>query len=196
MSIFKAWVLRANALRFTAGCQTLQLDRPRFADLIKVQQSNLTSFGLIYDIRAQDDLAVRQLILTGRLEPEAILDQQLNRLVPLEIQVLALGYRQGQTTVVYGLPPQPPLSLDVLTVCTDSELRSFSACLDYLPLILKASQVPVDELVVAHLRRMAAVQPAEVRTQFLLEAGRRLAHWLYNDIPRLEAMLRRIRPTD
>jgi hypothetical protein len=181
MSTFKAWVLRANAMEFTAGCQTLQPDEPRF--------------GLIYDIRAQDDLAVRQLIVGERLEPEAILDQQVNRLVPLEIQVLAVGYQQGQT-IVYGLPPQPPFSLALMTVCTDSELRSFSALLDYLRLILNASQVPVDELLVTHLRRIAAVQPPEVRTQFLLGAGRRLARWFNNDLLRLEALLRRIRPTD
>lgn len=180
---------------FTAGCQTLRPDEPRFADLIKVEQGSLTSFGLIYDIQAQDDLAVRQLIVGGRLEPEVILDQQVNRLVPLEIQVLAVGYQQGQT-IVYGLPPQPPFSLALMTVCTDSELRSFSARLDYLRLILNASQVPVDELLVTHLRRIAAAQPPEVRPQFLLGAGRWLARWLNNDLLRLEALLRRIRPTD
>jgi hypothetical protein len=87
-------------------------------------------------------------------------------------------------------------SLEVITVCSETELLSFSACLDYLPLILNAGHVPVDELLVTHLRRIAAAQPVEVRTQFLLGAGRRLAHWLHNDLPRLEAILRRIRPTD
>ena len=157
MSTFQAWVLRANARGFTAGCQILRPDGPRFADLIKVEQGNLTIFGLIYDIQAHDDLVVRQLIVGGRLETEIILDQQVNRLVPLEIQVLAVGYRQDQT-IVYGLPPQPPFSLALMTVCTDRDLRAFSARLDYLPLILNASQVPVDELIVAHLRRLAAPQ--------------------------------------
>lgn len=195
MSTFQAWVLRANARGFTAGCQILRPNGPRFADLIKVEQGNLTIFGLIYDIQAHDDLVVRQLIVGGRLEPEVILDQQVNRLVPLEIQVLAVGYRQDQT-IVYGLPPQPPFSLALMTVCTDRDLRAFSARLDYLPLILNASQVPVDELIVAHLRRLAAAQPSEVRAQFLLGAGRRLARWLNADLPRLEALLRRIRPVD
>jgi hypothetical protein len=160
--------------------------------LIKVVQEQTVIFGLIYDIRVQDDLAVRQLILVDQLEPELILDQQANRLVPIEIGVLAVGYQAGEA-IIYAIPPQPPISLEVITVCDMTELRAFSARLDYLSLILNAAQLPVDELLVAHLNRVAAAQPDEQRYQFLVSAGRVVARLLHHDVLRLEAIFQRLR---
>ena len=59
---FKAWILRASAAGFTAGCRILLRDVPRFGDLVAVQGS-VTLFGLIYDVTIRDDPVVRQLVL-------------------------------------------------------------------------------------------------------------------------------------
>jgi hypothetical protein len=64
------------------------------------------------------------------------------------------------------LPPQPPLSLDSLTLGDDFELRTFTQSLDYLRLVLNSAQIPADELVVAHLRRTARPTPMKPAANF------------------------------
>lgn len=190
------WVLRASTVGFTVGCRVLQPNAPQFGDLVKVPlpDDNTNIFGLIYNVQVQDDPAVRQLILTGEMEPEAVLDQRENRLVPIEISVLVVGYQLGKSDIVQGLPPQPPLSLDMLIMCDDAELRAFTKRFDYLRLVLNAAQIPADEALIANLRRAAAAYPQETRHQFLIAAGRELARLLNSDLVRLDSILRRIKP--
>lgn len=189
------WVLRSSTVGFAVGCRVLQPSTPNFGDLVKVPlPDGLTIFGLIYDVQVRDDPAVRQLILAGEMEPEAIMDQRENRLVPIELSVLVVGYqRQGQPPV-QGLPPQPPISLDTLTLCDEADIRAFTQGLDYLRLVLNAAQIPSDELLIANLNRAAAVRSLETRRQFLLDAGRELARLLSFDLVRLDGILRRIKP--
>jgi hypothetical protein len=189
------WVLRSSTIGFTVGCRVLQPSVPQFGDLVKVPLPDNTTniFGLIYDVQVKDDPAVRQLILAGEMEAEVVLDQRENRLVPIEISVLVVGYQQ-QKALYQGLPPQPPLSLDLLILCDDAELRQFTQATDYLHLVLNAPQIPADELLVAHLRRTTLAHPAETRRQFLLAAGREMARLLNNDLVRLDSILRRIKP--
>jgi hypothetical protein len=193
-SLTIGWVLRASTVGFAVGCRVLQPSVPQFGDLVKVSVSdNLQIFGLIYDVTVRDDPAVRQLILAGEMEPEAVLDQRENRLVPIEISVLVVGYRQDSATV-QGLPPQPPVSLDMLTLCDDADIRAFTETLDYLRLVLSATHIPADELVIANLHQAAAVRPPETRRAFLVEAGRELARLLSAELVRLDSILRRIKP--
>lgn len=188
------WVLRASTVGFTVGCRVLQPSTPHFGDLVKVPVADdVNVFGLIYNVQVQDDPAVRQLILVGEMETEAILDQRENRLVPIEISVLVVGY-QREKQIFQGLPPQPPLSLDTLILCSASDIRDFTQNLDYLRLVLNSAQIPADEVLVTNLRQAAEVYPPEMRRQFLINAGRELARLLSFDLVRLDNILRRIRP--
>ena len=190
------WVLRASTVGFTVGCRVLQPNTPQFGDLVKVPlpDDSTNIFGLIYNVQVQDDPVVRQLILSGEMETEAVLDQRDNRLVPIEISVLVVGYQFGKDDIIQGLPPQPPLSLDMLIMCDDAELRAFTKNLDYVRLVLNAAQIPADETLIANLRRTATAYPPEARRQFLVKAGRELARLLNSDLVRLDSILRRIRP--
>jgi hypothetical protein len=190
------WVLRASTVGFTVGCRVLQPSVPQFGDLVKVPlpDDGTNIFGLIYDVQVQDDPAVRQLILTGEMEPEAILDQRENRLVPIEISVLVVGYQPEQGDIVQGLPPRPPLSLDRLIMCDDADLRAFTGSFNYLRLALNAFQIPADEVIATHLHRASVAHAPEMRRQFLVGAGRELARLLNADLVRLDSILRRIRP--
>lgn len=193
------WVLRASTVGFTVGCRVLQPSVPQFGDLVKVPLPNddTNIFGLIYDVQVQDDPAVRQLILTGEMEPEAVLDQRENRLVPIEISVLVAGFQRGKKGVIMqGLPPRPPLSLDMLIMCDETDLRAFTKNLDYLRLVLTAAQIPADEVVITHLQRAAAAQPPETRRSFLVRAGQELVPLLNADLVRLNAILKRINPDE
>ena len=151
------WILRAGTVGFTVGCRVLQPSIPQFADLVKVPlpDEDIEIYGLIYDVQVKDDPAVRQLIMVGEMEPEAVLDQRENRLVPIEIGVLVVGYQRGKEGLVQGLSPRPPLSLDLLILCDDPDIRAFTQNLDYLRLVLNASQIPADEVLITNLRRAA-----------------------------------------
>ncbi len=189
------WVLRASTIGFAVGCRVLQPSTPQFGDLVKVPlPDGMTVFGLIYDVQVRDDPAVRQLILAGEIEPEAILDQRENRLVPIEMSVLVVGYQRQGEPPVQGLPPQPPISLDILIRCDEADIRAFTQQLDYVRLVLNAAQIPSDELLIANLQRAAAVRSLETRRSFLLDAGRELARLLSFDLVRLDGILRRIKP--
>ncbi len=137
---------------------------------------------------------MRQLILVNDLETEMIRDQQQNRLVPIELGILSVGYQYRGQEIIQGLPPQPPHNLDLLVVCDEAELRTFTAGLNYLRLILNATQIPTDELLVTNLVRAGIARAPEARYRFLVEAGRELARLLGHDLVRLDGVLRRIRP--
>lgn len=195
-------VLRSSAVGFTVGCRILENltsqfsdSVPQFGDLVKVPlpNDNIDIFGLIYDLQVRDDPAVRQLILAEDIPPEVMLDQRENRLVPIEISVLVVGY-QRQEHMIQGLPPRPPMSLDTMIKCDAADLRAFSQNLDYLRLVLSAPQIPADELLITNIQRAAAAYPAETRRAFLIKAGRELARLLHFDLVRLDSILRRIKP--
>lgn len=149
-------VLRASTAGFVIGCQVQQLAAPSFGCLVKAQPvaEREAIFGLIYNMNVDDDPLVRRLILADNPREEVINDQRRNRLLPIEISVLAVGYSLNGR-FYHGLPPRPPLNLDPVHLCHDpAELNRFTDRLGYLRLILRAADmgVPVDQLLVAHVQ--------------------------------------------
>ena len=82
-------------------------------------------YGLIYDIHIDDDGLVRQLVTAGNVSAEVMHDNRERRIVPVEMSVLAVGYEQDGK-ISHLLPPRPPLSLDVIYLCSDAELARFT----------------------------------------------------------------------
>ena len=148
-------VLRASTTGFAVGCRVSQLSLPAFGGLVRAQPVDAREaiYGLIYDMHVDDDPLVRRLVLAENPPDAVINDQRENRLLPIEMDVLAVGYHQnGQ--VRHGLPPRPPLNLDPVELVTDpATVRSFTSSMGYLRLILRnlGSNVPVDQLLVAHI---------------------------------------------
>lgn len=149
-------VLRASTQGFVIGCQVRQLSTPSFGCLVKAQPVDAREviYGLIYNMNVDDDPLVRRLILADN-QPEAVInDQRQNRLLPIEMSVLAVGYRR-ESRIFHGMPPRPPLNLDPVVLCDDaSEIADFTDRLGYLRLILRAADlgVPVDQLLIAHVQ--------------------------------------------
>jgi hypothetical protein len=151
-------VLRASTTGFAVGCRVNQLTTPGFGSLVKAQPVDAREiiYGLIYDINIDDDQLIRRLVMVEEPRPEVIEDQRRNRLLPIEISVLAIGYRLNEK-LVQGLPPRPPLNLDPVALCRDpEEVKAFTDELGYLRLILRAadSHIPVAQLLVAHLNEI------------------------------------------
>jgi len=130
--------------------------------------------------------------LSGELAPETVRDQRENRLVPIEISVLVVGYQRGDS-YIHSLPPQPPISLDALENCTADEILRFTERLNYLRLILKAGQISADELIVASLSQAAMVRAPEIQRAFLIKAGQEIARLLSADLMRLDGILQQLR---
>jgi hypothetical protein len=187
-------IIRCSTERFAVGCQVLQPHVPLFGSLVKVRTSgDHELYGLIHDVRIEDDLLVRQIAVAGEeLGAEYIEHMRRNRQIPIEVGVLVVGYRRGND-LFHHLPPQPPPSLDIIRTCSSDELVAFTARLDYFRLVLCCRDLPADELLAANLR-YAAQARNDAAYQFLVEAGRELARLLVLDLPRLDGILRRIQP--
>lgn len=186
-------VLRSSTTQFAIGRRVLETNVPRFGDFVKVPGGMVTNIiGLIYDVSVNDDAVIRQLILAEGLEEEIILDQQENRLVPIEVSILIVGYQRDKT-YIQSLPPQPPISLDKLEVCNEDEVIKFTENLNYLRLIIKASDIPTDELIAATLTHAAEIRAREARRDFLIKSGREVARLMNSDLIRLDAILQQLR---
>jgi hypothetical protein len=149
-------VLRASTTGFAVGCRVGQLSGPSFGCLVKAQpvDEREAVYGLIYNMHIDDDPLVRRLVLAESPRQSVIEDQRNNRLLPIEMSVLAVGYRLNGR-LYHGLPPRPPLNLDPVQLCLEpDEVRDFTEKPGYLRLILRAAAgpVPVDQLLVAHIR--------------------------------------------
>lgn len=149
-------VLRASTAGFAIGCRVSQLSLPSFGSLVKAQpvEERESIYGLIYDMHIDDDPLVRRLVLADEPRQSVIEDQRSNRLLPIEMSVLSVGYLQNGT-IAHGLPPRPPLNLDPVFLCLEQdEVRQFTEKPHYLRLILRnvGGPVPVDQLLVAHIK--------------------------------------------
>ena len=186
-------VLRSSTTGFVVGCKIMKDDTPQFGEFVKVAVTEQTNIiGVIYDVTVRDDPAVRQLILSGTLAEEVILDQRENRLVPIEISVLIVGFQRGEQ-FAQALPPQPPISLEALHLCTTAEIVAFTEQLDFLRLIFSAPNIPADDLAVACLTRAAELRAPEIRRQYLVGAGKHIARLLFDDMLRLDSILQQLK---
>ncbi len=189
-------VLRASTVGFVCGTRSQSIEHPSFGAFVRTQpdeDSGLAVIGLIHAISIDDDPLVRQMILANNMNPATIRDQRENRMVPLEISVLNVGYEQDGK-LHQALPPRPPLSLDPVYLCDAATVARFTARLDFLRLVLSAGDVPTEELLAAALKNAADVRPLAERRAFLVEAGRQLAGLLSQDLPRLQYVLRLLTP--
>ena len=187
-------VLRANTTGFAVGSRVNQLSTPGFGSLVKAQPAgeHEAIYGLIYNINIDDDQLIRRLVMVEDPRPEVIEDQRRNRILPIEMSVLAAGYRLNDT-LYYSLPPRPPLNLDpVLLVEDTQELLQFTDNLGYLRLILRAegSRIPVDQLLVAHMHDVYRRRGDDV--EWVISVVRELIELLRSNyevlIPTLEAL--------
>lgn len=185
-------LLRADNRQFVAGCRVKELETPALGALVKAKlQDQSEVFGIITRISISDDGLVRQLASGMSIPPEYTADNRHNRNLPVEIEVLTLGYaRDGQ--IFHHLPPRPPLSLDLLYLCDERELVAFTSHggkQAYLRHILRLQDMPLEEILVSHLKQARQAHAAFGNTDWYPQACERLIIFLREDYPRLTAVL-------
>lgn len=182
------YLLRAGTTSFVAGCSVSQLEVPAFGALVRAPLEPAYSvYGLITDIHIDDDGLVRQLVTAGNISPEVMHDNRERRIVPVEMSVLAVGY-ELDGKVSHLLPPRPPLSLDVIYLCSDAELTKFtgSGHFGYFRHILQAEQVPIGEVLAAHILQ---VKNKTKNIRWVEQAAQELITLLRDDYPTLMSVL-------
>jgi hypothetical protein len=190
-------VLRASTLGFDCGTHSSQIDRQHdFGALVKTPVANspgLWVFGLIFAVEIESDELVTELVMAEGVHYNTLLDHRNNRMVPVTVRVLSVGFSDhGQ--MVHSLPPRPPLSLSDVESCTAEEILAFNATPDYFRLVLGASEVPSDDLLASSLRYAMWTFPDDQRYDFMVRSGRHITRLLSGDLKRLSHVLALIRP--
>lgn len=88
------------------------------------------------------------------------------------------------------LPPRPPLSLDLICSCDDTDLVDFTAAgrFGYFRHILRATDVPIGEVLAAHLQQAARARGTD-GNPWLERATQEIITLLRDDYPALISVL-------
>jgi len=184
-------LLRAGISGFVVGCRVNQINLPSFGALVRVPLAGgYQVFGLIHDIHIDDDGLVRQLVTAEGVDEAVIADNRVNRNVPAEMSVLTIGYQQDGR-IYHLLPPRPPLSLDLIYLCDDDELCRFSEAgrFGYFRHILRTQDLPVGELLAAHIQQAGKAHQAAGNVAWVNAAAQELIILLRDDYPTLMSVL-------
>lgn len=186
-------VTRSSTRGYVGAIKVPEPEIPIFGAFCKAsaQQGGSQVVGVIYNISIQDDELTRQLAASGQPTQEELADHQFVRQIPIEFEALSIGY-QSQESFYYSLPPQPPLALASIQSLDQGEIVTFTNTLDFIPIILSALTLPVDELLAASLRIAAKARGQSEQRNFLLEAGRYCAKLLSYDLARLDSFLKNL----
>jgi hypothetical protein len=184
-------LLRAENSNFVAGCRVRELEAPALGALVKVKLEDQSEiYGLITKILINDDSLVRQLVSGVSIPSEYAADNRYNRNLPVEIQVLTVGYKQDGK-LSHRLPPRPPLSLDELQLCDEQELCTFTALSGqaYLRHILRLDDQPIEEILAAHLAQAKASHERHGDPAWYPLACEKIVNILRDDYSRLTNVL-------
>ena len=197
MSQLVGRILRASTRGFDCGIHSNAINAAHnFGSFVKapiVNDASVSALGVIYRMEIKDDQLITELVMGEQVPFNVLQDQRENRMIPVEIKALNIGFAD-ENGFVHSLPPRPPMSLSDVEVCTPQEIYDFTQRSDYLRLILGAAEVPTDDLIAAVIRAAASIRPETEYRDFLLACGQQLARDLAHDLKRLSHVLSLIRP--
>ncbi len=195
----KIRLLRAGIAGFVAGCRVADIEDSAFGALVKVKLDDSThAYGLVYDIHIDDDGLVQQLVTSDTVDENVIADNRTNRNVPLEMSVIAIGYEQNNQ-IKHLLPPRPPLSLEVIEKCSQEEIYKFTTATDrfgYFRHILRAKELPIGELLAAHIEQAHIANTANGKPDWVKTATKELIVLLRDDYHVLMSVLNALSDID
>ncbi|MBI2872765.1 MAG: hypothetical protein HYY00_06215 [Chloroflexi bacterium] len=185
-------VVQASTDRFTAQCYRLY-GAPPLGSLVRAGEREPHVYGIVSSVTTSSLDPTRPVVARGASEPteEAIYrsNPQLERLLRTDFEAMTVGHTQDGTIHQY-LAPLPPHIHAFVFRCTPDEVRAFTQRLDFLPLLVGARTPPGDEVLAACLREAASAH--DQPTEFLVQAGRKLALLLGGEMQRLNTILRRL----
>lgn len=185
-------VIEANSHSFTAQCYELYT-APPLGSLVRTGQPVV--YGVVCCISTEPLDSSRPVLARGKdadTEEDIYRDNpQLSRLFTSRFETLVVGHQSQNEGVNFPhLPPLPPRVHSFVYACTPQEIVNFTSNLDFLHLLISSRVTSADQVIGACLGEASAAYPN--RQEFLVPAGRALAAELAGDLPRLNAILRRI----
>jgi len=195
-------VLRASTRGFDCGTHSRELGRQHdFGAFVKVPISNtneaegdIHAVGLIYKVEIKDDQLISELVMGDELSDTIIRDQRENRMIPVEVKIVNVGF-MVHGRMIHSLPPRPPMSLADVVLMQPEEIYRFTNRPDFFRLVLGASEVPSDDLLAASVNYAALeAYPDAERYGFRVKCGQQLARDISNDLKRLNHVLYLMRP--
>lgn len=190
-------MLRAGMSGFVVGCQVEKIDVPTFGSLVRAPVGEQAQvYGLVHDLHVDDDGLVRHLATAPEVEQSTIQDAQTNRNIPVEISVLCVGYKK-QDRLRHVLPPRPPLSLDLIYLCSSAEIMAFTSHgrFGYFRHLLRHEDIPLAELLAAHIRQSHMVHIDQGDPSWAKRAVEELVLLLQDDYQRLTSLLGALQDT-
>ena len=184
-------LLRAGITGCVIGCRVTQLSVPTFGGMVRIPlEDGSQIYGLIHDIHIDDDGLVRQLVTAGEVSEEVMLDNRVNRNVPVEIGVIFIGY-ENAGKLSHLLPPRPPLTLDKIFACSEGEIVGFTSAgrFGYFRHVLRNTDLPQGELLAAHLQQAQQAQTTHGDPSWAHRAAQELITLLRDDYPTLMGVL-------
>lgn len=186
-------VVEASAAEFVTQCHRLY-EAPPLGTLVRCGIDSPV-YGIVGDVATRSlDSGRRPMAVGENDESEGDIykrNPQFMRLLSTEFRAVTVAHRENGLLLRY-LPPLPPRIHAFVSRCDDDEIRDVSTNLDFLPVLLNASMVSQDDAIAAFLRQAGATRPdAEA---FLVDAGQELAALLVGQLPRFNALVRRLRP--
>jgi hypothetical protein len=185
-------VLRASTRGFNCGTHSTRIGPAHdFGAYVRAPVANddrQMVIGLVSAVEIKDDLMVAELVMAESVNPNVMRDQRENRMIPVEIGVINVGYHNGKG-YIHSLPPRPPMSLSEVWPMTEREVYEFTQRLDFFRLVLSASDAPSDDLLATALRVAIDCRPDHEREVYRVRCGRQLARLLTNDLKRLSHLL-------
>ena len=198
-------VVESASHGFTAQCYRLY-DSPPLGAFVRTEAPNAGSD----QAQASGIYAVVCGITTGALDPGRPIvargageereedvyrsNPQLSRLLRTSFEALIVAHGEGPA-ILAQLPPYPPRIHAFVYPCSQAEVDLLTRSMDFL-LTLAGSPLPsrgmADEVIAACLR-LASSYSGDPQA-LLVRAGRSLAVQMGGDLPRLNALLRRLSP--
>jgi hypothetical protein len=183
-------VIQADSSSFVAQCYQLY-GAPPVGSFVRTGSSPV--YGVVCQVRTEPLDPTRPVLARG-LEAESEEEvyrnnPQISRLLTSRFEVLVVGHQLEETNY-YHLPPLPPRVHSFVYTCYADEVARFTSGLDFLHLLVSSTISFSDQVTGACLQQASAAHTHG--RAFLLAAGRVLAADLSGDLPRLNAILRRI----
>ena len=185
-------VVEAESTSFVTQCFKLY-EAPPLGSLVRT--GSPTVFGVVCGVNTQPLDSTRPVLARGESagnEEDVFRNNpQLARLFTTRFQSLIAGHTIDGDCKQF-LPPFPPAVHSFIYACSPEEVAQFSSRLDFLSLVINSGLPAADEVAGAYLRQAATALPDG--QAFLTWAGRSLAAQLSSDLPRLNAILRKVAP--
>jgi hypothetical protein len=166
---------------------------PSFGSLVRTREGNIDIYAVISGASTSSIEAGRRPIARGRgdIKEEDIYrsNPQLEKLMRTEFSALVVGHGDDGRVSQY-MPPRPARIHSFVYPCESDEVAVFNQSLTYLSMLIDVPERS-NELIAATLRNAAAAY-SEPR-EFLIRAGKELAHMIAGDTNRLNIILKKVR---